>query len=61
MSYDLPEIGPSKSTRLIVGINNLFDKDPPFLTGDSIGKSNTIAGPYDLTGRFFFARISTKF
>jgi len=60
-SYDLPEIGPSKSTRLVVGINNLFDKSPPFLTGDSIGKSNTIAGPYDVTGRFFFARISTKF
>ena len=61
VSYDLPEIGPSKSTRLVVGINNLFDKSPPFLNGDSIGKSNTIAGPYDVTGRFFFARISTKF
>jgi iron complex outermembrane recepter protein len=61
VSYDLPEIGPSKSTRLVLGINNLFDKSPPFLTGDSIGKSNTIAGPYDVTGRFFFARISTKF
>ena len=61
VSYDLPEIGPSKSTRLIVGINNLFDQNPPFLNGDSIGKSNTIAGPYDETGRFFFARISTKF
>ena len=44
-----------------LGINNLFDKSPPFLNGDSIGKSNTIAGPYDVTGRFFFARISTKF
>jgi iron complex outermembrane receptor protein len=61
VSYDLPEIGPAKSTRLIVGINNLFDQDPPFLNGDSIGKSNTLAGPYDVTGRFFFARISTKF
>ena len=61
VSYDLPEIGPSKSTRLVFGINNLFDKNPPFLTGDSIGKSNTIAGPYDEIGRFFFARISTKF
>ena len=61
VSYDLPEIGPSQSTRLVVGINNLFDQNPPFLTGDSIGKSNTIAGPYDVTGRFFFARISTKF
>ena len=61
ISYDLPEIGPSKSTRLVFGINNLLDKDPPFLTGDSIGKSNTIAGPYDEIGRFFYARISTKF
>jgi iron complex outermembrane receptor protein len=61
VSYDLPEIGPSNSTRLILGINNLFDKNPPFLTGDSIGKSNSINGPYDVIGRFFFARISTKF
>lgn len=61
VSYDLPEIGPSKSTRLVFGINNLFDKDPPFLVTDSVGKSNTLAGPYDVTGRFFFARISTKF
>ena len=61
VSYDLPEMGPSKSTRLIVGINNLFDKNPPFLNGDSIGKSNSLAGPYDVIGRFFFARISTKF
>ena len=61
VSYDLPEIGPSKSTRLVLGINNLFDKDPPFLVTDSIGKSNSLAGPYDVTGRFFFARISTKF
>jgi len=36
----------------------LFDKDPPFLTGDSIGKSNTLNGPYDLTGRFFYARLT---
>ena len=61
VSYDLPEIGPSKSTRLVFGINNLFDRDPPFLVTDSVGKSNTLAGPYDVTGRFFFARISTKF
>ncbi len=60
-SYDLPEIGPAKSTRLVVGINNLFDRDPPFLNGDSIGKSNSLAGPYDVTGRFFFMRISSKF
>ncbi|MBS0472962.1 MAG: TonB-dependent receptor [Proteobacteria bacterium] len=47
-----------KHTRLILGINNLFDKDPPILAGDSICKCNSFAGPYDFVGRFFFTRLS---
>ncbi len=35
------------------GINNLFDKDPPLALEDSVGKNNTISGPYDEVGRFF--------
>jgi iron complex outermembrane receptor protein len=60
VSYDFPEMGPVKGTRLVLGINNLFDKDPPFLTGDAIGKSNSILGPYDTTGRLFYTRFSIK-
>ena len=33
----------------------------PFLKGDSICKCNSLAGPYDFVGRFFFGRISASF
>ena len=50
-----------KGMNLIVGINNLADKDPPFVNGDGICKCNTFAGgPYDVVGRFFYTRITLK-
>ncbi|MEJ0007175.1 MAG: hypothetical protein WDM77_12625 [Steroidobacteraceae bacterium] len=45
----------------MIGVDNVADKDPPFLTGDSVCKCNSLAGPYDMVGRFFYARLSTKF
>ena len=52
-----------KRSHLIVGINNLFDQDPPFLLGptaDSICKCNTFAGGgYDFVGRSFYVKLST--
>ena len=48
-------------TTMIFGINNLLDKDPPYVAGDSICKCNTIAGsPYDFVGRFYYLRLTTK-
>ena len=61
MSFDLPAIGPVERTTMVLGINNLLDKDPPILGADSICKCNSFAGPYDFYGREFFARVSTKF
>ncbi len=63
ISYDLPHFYMANQARLIVGVNNLLDKDPPFLTGDSVCKCNTIAGGanFDEIGRFVYTRISTKF
>jgi len=61
VSYNLPEWGPSKGSLISVGINNLFDKDPPFAFEDSVGKNNTISGPYDEVGRFFYTRLTVKF
>ena len=50
-----------KGLSLIVGINNLADKDPPFVNGDGLCKCNSFAGgPYDFVGRFFYTRISVK-
>jgi iron complex outermembrane receptor protein len=60
-AYTLKDAGPLKSARVIVGVNNLFDKDPPFLTSDSICKCNSLGGPYDVIGRYFYGRVSLKF
>jgi len=61
VSYTLASLGIVKSTTFVVGVNNLLDKDPPFLSGDSICKCNTLAGPYDLVGRTVYGRVSAKF
>ncbi|MGA0602985.1 TonB-dependent receptor plug domain-containing protein [Caulobacter sp. KR2-114] len=61
VSYNFAKLGPAKSARVTLGIDNLFDQDPPFLTSDSICKCNSLAGPYDFVGRFFYGRISTSF
>ncbi len=60
-SYTFSDFGFAKKTRLTLGIDNLADQDPPFLSGDGICKCNTLAGPFDMTGRFFYGRISTSF
>jgi outer membrane receptor protein involved in Fe transport len=60
VSYDLGQIGPVADSLFTFGINNLFDKDPPFTIEDSVGKNNTLSGPYDEVGRFFFGRVSLK-
>ncbi len=65
MSYDLSElvsnhVGVLDSTKIILGVNNVFDKDPPFLGADSICKCNSLAGPYDFIGRFFYAKLALK-
>jgi outer membrane receptor protein involved in Fe transport len=53
-----------KAHSLYAGVNNLFDKDPPFYPAPYFGSSqgvNTAATLYDIIGRFFYAGISTKF
>ena len=49
-----------------LGVNNLFDKDPPVIgAGDlpspPIGNGNTMPGTYDWGGRFVFGEISAQF
>ena len=47
-----------KNVSLTIGVDNLFDKDPPFLQTavPSIGD-----GGYDYTGRFIYSKVSVKF
>jgi iron complex outermembrane recepter protein len=61
-----------KSIRMQVGVNNLFDKNPPLFIGTdcpviSTGPSgsdcngNTFAGTYDALGRYIFVHLSAQF
>ncbi|MEP6808917.1 MAG: TonB-dependent receptor plug domain-containing protein [Chthoniobacterales bacterium] len=48
-------------TTVTVGCNNLFDKDPPFSSGQG---GNSVGYPgftYDSTGRFVYVRLTKKF
>jgi iron complex outermembrane recepter protein len=50
-----------KGTTLTVGCLNLFDKDPPFASGQG---GNSVGYPgftYDATGRFYYIRLTKKF
>ncbi len=61
-----------KSIRMQVGINNIFDKNPPLFIGTdcpviATGPSasdcngNTFAGTYDALGRYIFIHLSAQF
>ena len=47
------------SITLSAGVNNLFDKQPPYYTGNN--DSNTDPYTYDVLGRRFHAGINVKF
>ena len=40
---------------VVVGVNNVFDKEPPMIGGTIASNGNTMVGFYDTLGRFFFA------
>ena len=48
-----------------VGVNNVFDKDPPIIGGTNLpgvaGNGNTFPQVYDALGRFIFGQITAQF
>jgi outer membrane receptor protein involved in Fe transport len=44
-----------------VGINNIFDKEPPMVGGTLTTNANTIAGFYDTLGRYLYAQATFRF
>jgi iron complex outermembrane recepter protein len=48
-----------------LGVNNVFDKDPPIIGGSSlppaVGNGNTFPQVYDALGRFIFGQITVQF
>ncbi|MFC5582823.1 TonB-dependent receptor plug domain-containing protein [Rhodanobacter terrae] len=49
------------NTRVDVGVNNLFDKQPPMLYANNTLNANTDPSDFDLMGRYFWARVTVKF
>ena len=55
-SFDITE-----NVGLLMGVNNIMDKEPPMIGGSLSTNANTIAGYYDTLGRYFHASVTTKF
>lgn len=48
-------------TRLDVGVNNLFDKQPPLLYQNNVLNANTDINTYEPIGRYFWGRVTVTF
>ena len=49
------------NTRIDVGVDNVFDKQPPLFYQNNVLNSNTDVNTYDTLGRYYWARVSVKF
>jgi len=49
------------NTRFDIGVNNLADKQPPFLYANNTLNANTDPSDFDLMGRYYWARVTVKF
>lgn len=55
----------NKNVNFHVGVNNVFDKDPPLTStayfSSALENGNTFPGVYDALGRFLFANVTIQF
>jgi outer membrane receptor protein involved in Fe transport len=49
------------NTRFDVGVNNVGDKQPPFLYANNTLNANTDPTDFDLMGRYYWGRVTVKF
>ncbi len=49
------------NTRVDFGVNNVFNKQPPFLYANNTLNANTDPTDFDLMGRYYWARVTVKF
>lgn len=49
------------NTRIDLGVNNVGDKQPPFLYANNTLNANTDPANFDLMGRYYFGRVTVKF
>lgn len=57
MGYNIEPI----NTRFDVGIDNVFDKQPPILYANNSQNANTDPNDFDTLGRYYWARVTVKF
>ncbi|NII11962.1 TonB-dependent receptor plug domain-containing protein [Oleiagrimonas sp. C23AA] len=48
-------------TRIDLGVNNVFDKQPPMLYANNSLNANTDPSDFDMLGRYYWARLTFKF
>jgi outer membrane receptor protein involved in Fe transport len=49
------------NTKVEFGVDNAFDKQPPFLYANNTLNANTDPSDFDLVGRYFWGRVTVKF
>lgn len=57
VGYDIAPI----NTKLQIGVNNAFNKQPPIFTQNVVINANTDVNTYDVLGRFYWASATVKF
>ena len=61
VSHEMGWPGENNST-MYIGINNVFDEDPPFLgTGAEFGGTVPTHSSWDRAGRYFYVGFDTAF
>ncbi|WP_289444279.1 TonB-dependent receptor, partial [Klebsiella pneumoniae] len=48
------------NTRIDVGVDNVFDKQPPLLYANNSQNANTDPNDFDTIGRYYWARLTVK-
>ena len=59
--FDLSGSAVFGSLTWTMGVNNVLDKEPPFVGDGTIGGNGNAMGGYDQLGRFFFTSVTFKF
>jgi len=49
------------NTRLEIGVDNVFDKQPPFISAARSQNANTDPNDFDTIGRYYWGRVTVKF
>jgi outer membrane receptor protein involved in Fe transport len=49
------------NTRIDIGVDNVFDKQPPLLYGNNSPQGNTDLNDFDVIGRYYWGRVTVKF